>query len=585
MTGGRVVDRDDSTSAGQNGTGSKAPSAAADILSSVGTATYEWAIPSDRLTWSENAGGVLGIDARHLATGRAYAQMLAKESPAGRYEAIVNSPHIDRGDGVAYAIEYAIRGSEGVTHWVEDSGRWFASSDGRPLRAHGAVRVITESYETRRRLIEASEIDPMTGQLSRHRFCEVLESALEDAIKVRGSIGLLVAAVDNLAHVNEAYGFDIADEIIAAVGKRIRTRLRGGDLLGRLSGNKFGMLIRNCQPEDMEIAAERILNAVRDDVFLTRAGPVAITVTIGGIIAPRHADTLAALLGRSQEALDGIKARRRGAFQIYAPSLERERARQENLKTTDEIVSALNERRIGFAFQPIVTAGPERRPAYYECLLRIRRADGTLLPASAIVPLAEKLGLVRLVDARVLELTMAELIAAPDLKLSVNVSPATTMDMSWLRALEAWHRTHPGAVERLMVEITETSAIADVEDTRRFVARVQALGCRVAIDDFGAGHTSFRNLRKLGINCVKIDGAFVASFHSNPDDRHFVQALLDLARHMNLTTIAEWVPSEEVAVMLADLGCNYLQGDHTGPASDARPWLETTTAAPRALSA
>lgn len=585
MTGGRVVDRDDSTSAGQNGTGGETPSAAADILSSVGTATYEWAIPSDRLSWSENAGTVLGIDARHLATGRAYAQTLAKESPAGRYEAIVNSPHIDRGDGVAYAIEYAIRGHEDVTHWVEDSGRWFASSDGRPLRAHGAVRIITESYETRRRLIEASEIDPMTGQLSRHRFCEVVESALEDAVKVRGSIGLLVAAVDNLAHVNEAYGFDIADEIIAAVGKRIRTRLRGGDLLGRLSGNKFGMLIRNCQPEDMEIAAERILNAVRDDVFLTRAGPVAITVTIGGIIAPRHADSLAAMLGRSQEALDGIKARRRGAFQIYAPSLERERARQENLKTTDEIVSALNDRRIGLAFQPIVTAGPERRPAYYECLLRIRRADGTLLPASAIVPLAEKLGLVRLVDARVLELTMAELIAAPDLRLSVNVSPATTMDMSWLRALEAWHRTHPGAVERLMVEITETSAIADVEDTRRFVARVQALGCRVAIDDFGAGHTSFRNLRKLGINCVKIDGAFVASFHSNPDDRHFVQALLDLARHMNLTTIAEWVPSEEVAVMLADLGCNYLQGDHTGPASDARPWLEAVTAAPRALSA
>ncbi len=578
------MDRDDSTIAGQGGTGGEAPAAASEILNSVGTATYEWAVPSDRLTWSENAGALLGIDARHLATGRGYAQMLAKESPAGRYEAIVNSPHIDRGDGVAYAIEYAICGKEGVTHWVEDSGRWFASSDGRPLRAHGAVRIITESYETRRRLIEASEIDPMTGQLSRHRFCEVLESALEDAVKVRGSIGLLVAAVDNLAHVNEAYGFDIADEIIAAVGKRIRTRLRGGDLLGRLSGNKFGMLIRNCQPEDMEIAAERILNAVRDDVFLTRAGPVAITVTIGGIIAPRHADSLAAMLGRAQEALDGIKARRRGAFKIYAPSLERERARQENLKTTDEIVSALNDRRIGLAFQPIVTAGPERRAAYYECLLRIRRADGTLLPASAIVPLAEKLGLVRLVDARVLELTMAELIAAPGLRLSVNVSPATTMDMSWLRALEAYQRSHPDAVERLMVEITETSAIADVEDTRRFVARVQALGCRVAIDDFGAGHTSFRNLRKLGINCVKIDGAFVASFHSNPDDRHFVKALLELARHMNLTTIAEWVPSEEVAVMLADLGCNYLQGDHTGPASDARPWLAAGTA-PRALSA
>ena len=552
--------------------GQAGPAATSDILSSVGTATYEWAIPSDRLSWSENVGAVLGVDPRGLASGRAYAQIMAPESPAGRFEAVVNSPHVDRGEGVAYCIEYAVRAEGGDVHWVEDSGRWFASSDGRPLRAHGAVRVITESYEMRRRLIEASEIDPLTGQLSRHRFCEVLEDALDDARKVRGSIGLLIASVDNLAHVNEAYGFDIADEIIAGAGRRIRSRLRGGDLLGRLSGNKFGILMRNCQPEEMEVAAERILNAVREDIFLTRAGPVAVSVTLGGVIAPRHADTLAAMMGRAQEALDGIKVRRRGAFQIYAPSLERERARQENLKITDEIVSALNDRRISLAFQPIVTAGPERRTAYYECLLRIRRPDGTLLPAAAIVPLAEKLGLVRLVDARVLELTMAELIAAPDLRLSVNVSPATTMDMSWLRALEAYHRTHPGAVERLMVEITETSAIADVEDSRRFVARVQTLGCRVAIDDFGAGHTSFRNLRKLGVDCVKIDGAYVATFHGSEDDRHFVQTLLSLARHMKLTTIAEWVPNEDVARQLAELGCDYLQGDHTGAACEDRPW-------------
>ncbi len=163
---------------------------------------------------------------------------------------------------------------------------------------------------------------------------------MQDAVKVRGSMGLIIASIDSLAHINEAYGFDIADEIIAAVGKRIRSRLRGGDLLGRLSGNKFGILMRSCQPEEMETAAERILSAVREDIFLTRAGPVAITVTLGGIIAPRHAETLAAMMGRAQEALDSIKARRRGAFQIYAPSLERETARRENLRITDEIVSA-----------------------------------------------------------------------------------------------------------------------------------------------------------------------------------------------------------------------------------------------------
>lgn len=552
-----------------------APDGAADaILTSVGTATYEWAVPSDRLTWSPNAAALFGVDdLSRFASGRAYAQMLAAESPAGRYEAVVNSPHVDRGDGVAYEIEYALSPQPGVTHWIEDTGRWFASGDGRPLHAHGVVRIITDRYETRRRLIEASEIDPLTGQLSRHRFCEVLETALDDAGKVRGSIGFIIAAVDNLAHVNEAYGFDIADAIIAAVGRRIRTRLRGGDLLGRLSGNKFGLLMRNCQPEDMAVAADRILSVVSDDVFMTEAGPVAISVTMGGVIAPRHATSLAAMMGRAQEALDGAKARRRGAFQAYVPNLERDRQRRENLRITDEIVSALNDRRIGLAFQPIVSAGPDRRVASYECLLRISRPDGSLLPAATIVPLAERLGLVRLIDARVLELAVAELAAAPGLCLSLNVSPATTMDHTWIRALEAHLRASPGVAGRLTVEITETSAIADVDETRRFVAKVQGLGCRVAIDDFGAGYTSFRNLRKLGVDCVKIDGAFVENYHRSDDDRHFVRTLLGLARHMGLSTVAEWVPNEAVARELAALGCDYLQGDHTGGASARRPWL------------
>lgn len=262
------------------------------ILSSVGTATYEWAVPSDRLIWSANVGELLGIaDLDRITSGKGYAQFLAPESPAGRYEAVVNSPHVDRGEGVPYCVTYAIVPQPGVVHWIEDTGRWLASSDGRPLKAHGTVRIVTDRYENERRLREASEIDPLTGQLSRHRFCQVLEAALDDAIKVRGSIGFVVAAIDGLSQINECYGFDIADEVIAAVGRRIRTRLRGGDLLGRLSGNKFGILMRNCLPDEMGVAAERILAAVRDDVFVTAAGPIPVSVTMGGVIAPRHASS------------------------------------------------------------------------------------------------------------------------------------------------------------------------------------------------------------------------------------------------------------------------------------------------------
>ena len=169
------------------------------------------------------------------------------------------------------------------------------------------------------------------------------------------------------------------------------------------------------------------------------------------------------------------------------------------MRATDEIVAALNERRIFLAYETVVAS---ILPAFYECLMRVRRTDGTLLGASDVVPVAERLGLVRFLDHRVLELVVSELAAAPALQASVNVSPASTTDPDWWAGLDLLLRTHAGVSERLIVEITESAAIHDVDETRGFVARLKDLGCRIAIDDFGAGYTSFRNLRKLGVDIV-----------------------------------------------------------------------------------
>ena len=155
---------------------------------------------------------------------------------------------------------------------------------------------------------------------------------------------------------------------------------------------------------------------------------------------------------------------------------------------------------------------------------------------------------------------------------SVNVSPASTIDPDWWAGLGALLRTHANAAERLIVEITETAAIQDIDDTRGFVTRVKDLGCRIAIDDFGAGNTSFRNLRKLGVDIVKIDGAFVQNIIKSEDDRAFVHTLIDLARRLGLKTVAEWVQDEQAALTLAGWGCDYLQGALIGLASTKRPW-------------
>jgi diguanylate cyclase (GGDEF)-like protein len=554
-----------------------------DIFRSIGEVPYDWRLDSDVLQWGPNAGPVLGIsDIGTIASGRGFAQLVDPKSGPTRSDAVVRSTTADEGKGVPYQIEYALRPATGSQSqvWVEDTGRWFAGSDGKPLRAHGVMRVINERHEREARLAYLSRFDALTGEMNRWAMTEVLEAAVEEAVKLRSSCGFLLVAIDNLGRINEAYGVEVAEEVIAAVAKRVRSQLRGKDHLGRLSGNKLGIILNNCTPDDMLIAADRLLAGVRDEVVQTGGGAVAVTVTVGGVTAPRHARNVREVLSRAQDALDSAKSKRRGSFAAYQPNLEREAQRRANVRATDEIITALNARRIFLAYEPVVAIG-SRQPAFYECLMRVKRADGTLLAVNEVVPAAERLGLVRLLDHRVLELTLQELIAAPSLRASLNVSAASTVDPDWWEALGAMLKAHKGVGERLMVEITESAAIQDLDDTRGFVARVKDLGCRIAIDDFGAGYTSFRNLRKLGVDLVKIDGAFVQNLTRSDDDRAFVRTLIDLARRLGLETVAEWVQDEEAATILADWGCDYLQGVLVGLASLERPWLaaQGTTAA------
>src|SRR5262249_42303229 len=162
-------------------------------------------------------------------------------------DAVMHSIHRDDGHGVPYQVEYCLLLGPEPHHktWIEDTGRWFAGSDGRPARAHGVIRVINERHAQQERLAFLSRYDGLTGEMTRWHLTEVLDEVLEDAIRFRSSCGFLLVAIDNLARINEAYGFDAADEVIAVVAKRIRLKMRGGDSLGRFSGNKFGVVLKD----------------------------------------------------------------------------------------------------------------------------------------------------------------------------------------------------------------------------------------------------------------------------------------------------------------------------------------------------
>jgi hypothetical protein len=207
------------------------------IFAAIGEIPYEWRIDTDALAWGPNLHAVLApadpatCAGAGLESGRSFAGLI--DPPGARSDAILRSGLRDEGAGVAYQVQYGLRPAAAApVIWIEDSGRWFAGPDGKPLRAYGVVRVITERHEREEKLTYLSRFDALTGELNRARLMEILDATIEEAVKLRSSCGFLLAGIDDLGRINEAYGSDIADEVIAAVAKRMHSQMRGKDHLG-----------------------------------------------------------------------------------------------------------------------------------------------------------------------------------------------------------------------------------------------------------------------------------------------------------------------------------------------------------------
>jgi EAL domain-containing protein (putative c-di-GMP-specific phosphodiesterase class I) len=239
--------------------------------------------------------------------------------------------------------------------------------------------------------------------------------------------------------------------------------------------------------------------------------------------------------------------------------------------------AALRQNRLFFAFQPVVCAATGRID-YFECLLRMRDVGGTIIAAGEFITTIERLGLIGFIDSYVLRLTVRELAANPGIKLGLNISSLTACDGSWLRLLVSLLRHRPDLARRLVVEITETAALDDIEDSARFVDTLHSLGCCVALDDFGAGHTSLRHLQLLAVDIVKIDASFIRNLSASPEQRTILRDLLDVIDGFGFATVAEGVESAEDATVARAAGVGYLQGYHVGPPTTERAWMMTVLA-------
>ncbi len=520
---------------------------------------FDWTIVDDRITWDGDHEILsLHTDPNRLHRGDGFRRWMGAAGRDRLHEVL----NLATPQDTTFDLEFEAASAMGPVIF-EMRGVRVADALGGVERLAGILRVVTERHRESQRLIYLATRDELTGHLNRTSLRAELAQGIEEAKADNRSCAYLVASIDRLAMINEAYGFGAADEVIVAVGERISACLRGSDVIGRTAGNKLGVILGNCTERELPMVAERLRAAVRSEVISTRAGTVSATITVGAVFLPSGANSSQEAMLRAEEALDRARAAGRDGFANYTKSPQRETARLRLMAIADEVVAALREGRLIFAYQPIITADT-KVPVHYECLLRMLQPDGTIASAGQFIPAAEQLGLVRLVDRHALEMTVAQLRAHPHVSLAVNVSGTTVSDPSWLQSFVAYVRANIDVAPRMMVELTETAALNDFEEIVRFVTNLREMGCRVAIDDFGAGYTSFRNLQMLNVDMVKIDGTFIRGICDSPDNQIFVRTLVDLAKNFHLKTVAEWVSSDEEGALLQSFGVDYFQGFHFG---------------------
>ena len=528
-------------------------------VTGAGLVAFNWTVADDRIAW-DGAIDILPpqIVQRNHSQGSALLATMNSQVRQ-RFAALLENRARET---VPFEIDVESASPMG-TIWLMFLGSRIPDAEGATERLTGIVREITERKHQLHRLTYLATRDELTGHLNRNSLRAELAEAIATAQSQERHCGFLVASIDRLAIINDSYGFDASDEVILAVGERLSRSLRSTDVIGRTAGNKFGVILKNCTESDIEVVADRLRAMVRGEVVDTRAGRVSVTSSVGAVWLPGSASSSQEAMLRAEEALERARSRGRDGYAIYHRSELREGARLRLMSVADEVVSALKEDRLVFAYQPIVDA-VTHQPVEYECLLRMVRPDGTIASAGHFIPAAEQLGLVRLVDRRALEMAVATLHANPDVDLSVNVSGTTAQDSAFLQSFVEYVKENSSIASRLVVELTETAALHHFEENARFVSRLREMGCRIAIDDFGAGYTSFRNLQMLRVDKVKIDGSYVAALMTSPENQVFVRTLVDLAKNFNLKTTAEWVGSEEEADLLQGFGVDTFQGFYFG---------------------
>lgn len=412
--------------------------------------------------------------------------------------------------------------------------------------------------------------DGLTGLINRTTFEQALESALESAREEKVDHALMYIDLDQFKVINDTCGHVAGDGLLKQLALRLTSCIRDTDTLARLGGDEFGVLLERCQLERAEEVAEKLRQAVHSYRYVWKDKVFEVGASIGLVPINAESGSMSDVLSGADAACYVAKDRGRNRIHVFHPADEDVAERKGEMQWINVIQRAWDDNAFELHLQPILSLDDNATTATCaEFLLRLRRADGELVRPTVFLPAAERYHMMPQMDRWVLKRSLAIISARPaslnQLELfCINLSGQSLSDETFLDfVIEQLDRSEVPP-HLLCFEITETAVVANLARAMRFISILRGMGCKFSLDDFGSGLSSFRYLKDLPADFLKIDGSFIRRIAEDRLDHEMVSVINQIGRMMKIKTIAEYVESEEALQAVRKLGVNYAQGNYIG---------------------
>ncbi|WP_290636864.1 EAL domain-containing protein [Aquisalimonas sp.] len=456
-----------------------------------------------------------------------------------------------------------------------------SDTEGRLIGRLWIYEDVTHERQTAQQLVYLAEHDPLTGLHNRHRFQEHLDRMLKTARRLESRFALMYFDLDDFKHINDNFGHRAGDTVLVRAAGEVSSLVRGGEVFARLGGDEFAILAEISSDDEPTHLAKRILHAITAIPLRFRGSNLRLTASLGIALFPAHGTEADDLVAHADAAMYQAKNQGKNTWAVYDPERSDTEAMLERMSWSQRIAQALDHGRFELHFQGVYHAA-DRTLSHLEALVRMQNESphGDLLMPGQFIPLAEKTGQIMEIDRWVLRCGIETLQRHPSVPaLAVNVSGRSIDEPGlphFIRESLEQHGVDPG---RLIIEITETAAVAEMQNAQRFIEQMHQTGCAVCLDDFGSGFSTFAYLKYLAVRVLKIDGMFVQDLPNNPDNQAFVRAMIDVSQGLGKRTVAEFVENEDTLQMLRSIGVDLVQGYHLDSPVADHPSLSADTAA------